>query len=167
MPCPKCSDSKTPFCGSCGERVLAFAKCPWCEFINAAENLFCGSCGKKIAFEPFPYSKKATTRDTMVEEVLKENTKLDEKGIKRFISNMDFHNDCQCTVCGEICEVAGAKRRDLFGFFSLKNLGVIVLDSVVEVFNEETNNYDDPVEKIGDRLERELFRICLVCGNAW
>ena len=167
MSCPKCKDSKTPFCGSCGDRIAAFIICPWCNTTNPVENSFCGSCGKKTAYTPFTYSKKAKTLEKKVEEVLKANTNLDEKGIKRFISNIKFHNDRQCTVCGEINEIASAKHRDLFGFFSLKNLGIIFLDSVVEVVNEETNNYDDPIEKVGDHLERELFRICLVCGNVW
>jgi hypothetical protein len=111
------SFAKTPFCGSCGSKIDSFVSCPWCNAANDVENSFCCYCGKKIAYEPFRYTKNATTYEKMLKEVLKANTGIEENWIKRFTSNMQFRNDCQCSICGEINEVASIKQRELLSFY--------------------------------------------------
>ena len=161
MSCPKCKDTKTPFCGACGSRIKEVRVCPWCKATNDAGNSFCQSCGEKIAFKPFVYSKRNISSDEMTREILRENTQLDEKKIKRFITNMEFNKDCQCKNCGENNEIGSVRHRDLFGV--LGNLGFSLTERTFQVIEEPSEEVDEVEEKFG----LELVRVCLVCGNVW
>ena len=163
MACPKCKDAKAPFCGVCGSRIAGYRACPWCNAANEAENTYCIICGRKITYTPFKYSKRAKTNEARLIEVLSKNTRLDDKKIKRFVSNAEYYNHFQCPDCGEIEQVAAVKVRDLFGILSFGIIGLTLAEATIQTIENPGVEFDGVQEIFG----QEMTMACLVCGNCW
>ena len=135
-----------------------------CSKCDSSENEFCNDC-----FEPFRYSKGATTRKQKVIEVFGSSDRKNDKYLKRILANMEFNNDYPCPVCGEINEVASVSLSNLMGF--LGNFSALAVDAAIGTLfstksssDDDDDDDDDDDPSISGSLERNYMRICLFCG---